>query len=88
MAEAKRDGNQVTTLLGSYNGTPVNMKVDNTTGYLKAVIYNRVLSPPSVTPSVDEKDDNSVSSALGSYNGTPKPLMVTNADGYLRAVNN
>ena len=88
MAEAQRDGNQVTTLIGSYNGVAVNMKVDTATGYLKAVIYNQVLSPPSVTPSDDAKDDNGVSSALGTYSGSPKPLMVTNADGYLRAVNN
>ena len=83
-----RDGNQVVAKLGSYNGTPTTCKIENATGYLKAVIYAQTLSAPTVNVSLDEKDDNSVSSSLGLYQATStlKTLKVTNADGYLRAV--
>jgi len=86
MAQAARDENAVTTLLGSFNGTPTLLMVENATGYLKAAITNSSFSAPSVSPSVAAHDDNNVASALGSFNGVPKPLMVRNSDGSLRAV--
>lgn len=87
MGQATRDENQVTTLLGSYNGVPTPCKIEHATGYLKAVIYNQTLSAPTVNSSLAARDSNQVDSALGSYNGSPVTLKVTNADGYLRAVN-
>lgn len=84
--QAARDANQVTTLLGAYNGSTTRLLVEHATGYLKVSVVPTVLSAPSVTPAVAEKDDNNVSSLLGAYNGAVKPLMATNSGNYLRVV--
>jgi hypothetical protein len=86
MTNALRDENQVTSALGSYAGTPVRLKTDHVTGYLKVKIYPRTFAPPVVSSTVADRDENQVSASLGSYNGTPKPLLVTHADSYLRVI--
>lgn len=86
MVQALRDSSQVTSALGSYNGTPVTLKVEHATGYLKAVITNTTLSAPTHEPTLAEHDDNGVRTALGSYNGLPKALLIQNSSGKLRAI--
>ena len=83
-----RDGNQVVSKLGSYNGTPITCKIENATGYLKAIIYNIPFGTPAVDAPVAKHDDNSVPSNTGLYQATStvKTLKVTTAEGYLRAV--
>jgi len=88
MAEAARDGNRVTVLMGSFNGAPTSLKVDHATGYLKAAIYNQVLAAPTVSATVAAHDDNRVHSATASFNGAIRTLKVTHVGNYLRAVNN
>jgi len=86
MAEASRDGNRVTALIGSFNGVPTPLKVEHATGYLKAAILNAAVAAPTVDLDEAGRDDNHVRTALGSFNGLPKPLLIQNATGYLRAV--
>lgn len=86
MGQANRDQNQVATALGSFNGVTTTLKVENATGYLKAVIFNQALSAPAVDAPVAAHDQNSVHSSLGLNGTTLKTLKVTTADGYLRAV--
>jgi hypothetical protein len=86
MAQAGRDGNQVASALGSYNGGTVKLKADHTTGYLKIKITPATLAPPVVTSSLAGIDGNSVKTALGTYNGAPKALLGQNGTGYLRVI--
>lgn len=85
MGEAVRDGNRVTSKLGANGTTPVTLKVENATGYLKAHIIHTHFAAPASIPAEAVQDANRVTSALGAT--VPTPLFVTNANGYLRAVN-
>ena len=86
MAQANRDENQVTTALGSYNGSPIALLADHATGYLKAVISVGTLSAPSIPLTTDVRDEYQVHSVMGTYNGSPITLMADHATGYLKAV--
>lgn len=84
MSEAARDNNQVIARLGSSNGTPIGLKVDHATGYLKIKLLRKTLSAPTFAPTAAIKDENEVSSALASYNSLPKALLAEHTSGYIR----
>jgi len=86
MTDAVRDGNQVTALQATYNGSPIALLADHATGYLKAKIVNTTLSVPSVSLTTAARDGNQVRSELASYNGAAITLMADHATGYLKAV--
>ena len=88
MADSGIDANSVKTASGVYGGVATPFKVEHATGYLKAIIYNTVLSAPTASVTNSGIDANSVKTSAGLYGTTFKPLMVTNSGGYLRAVNN
>lgn len=72
--------------MGSYNGIATPLKIDHATGYLKAVITNVTLDPPTVSPDYSLRDDNQVTADTGVYNGSPKAILIQHSTGKLRAV--
>ncbi len=79
---AIRDENQVNATLGS----PMRLKADHTTGYMKVKFVRGTLAIPSATRTTSPRDDNNITSVSGSYNGVPKQLMADHDTGCLKVI--
>ncbi len=84
MEQAKRDANNVTSMLGTVSSETKNIKIENATGYLRLSAALGANGAPAIVHTEAQRDANDVPSLLGTFNGEVRCLLVEHSTGRLR----